>query len=243
MTVAAIVINLERRIDRRSAMQAQLASIGLEADFVTAVDGSTLSDETTCAATQLSRGEIACYRSHALAWRRVLERGEAMSLVLEDDVEIGSSLIETCEQIERLQLDVDLIRVGGVMRPPGFIVADLSSGLLLAPTRNCSGAHAYLLTQRGARRLLSQFGEPLHPVDRVFDNAWCNGLRALLVSPPPIAIRKHCGSDIAVLGQRKKRMPRGALPMRWIERIQRISQALRLRRELSNRWRRSAGFY
>ncbi|MDB5968156.1 MAG: hypothetical protein JWQ90_606 [Hydrocarboniphaga sp.] len=231
MPVSIFVINLLRRADRRAAIDAQLAAAGLRAEFVAAVDGNTLELAAYRDAGQPSRGEIACYLSHTRIWAQVIDRQLAFALVLEDDVLIDRRLAQACEAIAQMPLGVDVIRLGSLMRPCGFKIAEIAPGIdLLAPSRNASGMHAYLVSQQGARRLLRDFAEPRQPVDRVLDQAWHNGLDVLLAAPPLASPRNSNHSDIAALGLRARRSARGNRLQRWIERIRRNAQALRLQR-------------
>ncbi|KAJ8390358.1 hypothetical protein AAFF_G00107520 [Aldrovandia affinis] len=118
----------------------------------------------------LTRGEIGCFLSHHYTWTQVVERGLQRILVLEDDVRFEprfkSRLMTIMENVERAQLDWDLIYVGrkrlqvkhreqAVEGVSNLVVPDYSYWTL-----------GYALSLQGARKLLGAqpFGKML-PVD------------------------------------------------------------------------------
>jgi len=217
-------INLQRRPDRRDAIERQCERLGIQPVFVEAFDAQQLPAPP---ASALSSGEIACYRSHHRVWSMLVEQQLARAVVFEDDIELDARLDAVCRELAALPLDIDLIRLGSLMPVRGSRVATLSSGhQLVAPSCNGSGAHAYFLTRAGARSLLARFGEPRQPVDRVIDQAWRNGLRALVVAPPLATPIDALGSDIASCGRRAPRAPRAAWLMRKLERHWRRARAM-----------------
>uniref|UniRef100_A0A3P9LS18 Collagen beta(1-O)galactosyltransferase 2 n=1 Tax=Oryzias latipes TaxID=8090 RepID=A0A3P9LS18_ORYLA len=178
------LINLKRRLDRRQRMLKTMASLGLQATSVDAVDGKALNTsqlqmlgiemlpgyKDPYSGRVLTRGEIGCFLSHHSIWRQVIERGFQKVLVLEDDVRFEPRfrrrLEAIMEDVERAQLDWDLIYVGRkrmqVHQPEqsvngvnNLVVADYSYWTL-----------GYALSHQGARKLLD--AEPFKkmlPVD------------------------------------------------------------------------------
>uniref|UniRef100_A0A8C8A6A2 Collagen beta(1-O)galactosyltransferase 2b n=1 Tax=Oryzias sinensis TaxID=183150 RepID=A0A8C8A6A2_9TELE len=178
------LINLKRRLDRRQRMLKTMASLGLQATSVDAVDGKALNTsqlqmlgiemlpgyKDPYSGRVLTRGEIGCFLSHHSIWRQVTERGFQKVLVLEDDVRFEPRfrrrLEAIMEDVERAQLDWDLIYVGRkrmqVHQPEqsvngvnNLVVADYSYWTL-----------GYALSNQGARKLLD--AEPFKkmlPVD------------------------------------------------------------------------------
>ncbi|XP_053720263.1 procollagen galactosyltransferase 2 [Synchiropus splendidus] len=178
------LINLKRRLDRRTRMFKSLASLGLHATLTDAVDGKALNTSQLQAlgiemlpgykdpysGRVLTRGEIGCFLSHHSIWTEVLERGLEKVLVLEDDVRFEPRfkrrLQAIMDDIDKTQLDWDLIYVGRkrmqVQKPEksvdqvnNLVEADYSYWTL-----------GYALSQQGARKLLA--AEPFRrmlPVD------------------------------------------------------------------------------
>ncbi|CAL1593921.1 unnamed protein product [Knipowitschia caucasica] len=167
------LINLKRRLDRRTRMFKSMSALGLHPTLTEAVDGKALNSSQLQAlgiemmpgykdpysGRVLTRGEIGCFLSHHSIWKQVLERGLQKVLLLEDDVRFEPRfkrrLQAIMEDTDRAQLDWDLIYVGRkrmqVQHPEksvegvnNLVVADYSYWTL-----------GYALSQQGARKLLS----------------------------------------------------------------------------------------
>ncbi|XP_056894259.1 procollagen galactosyltransferase 2 [Takifugu flavidus] len=167
------LINLKRRLDRRTRMLKTFAALGLHSTLWDAVDGKALNTSQLQAlgiemlpqykdpysGRVLTRGEIGCFLSHHSIWTQVLERGLKQVLVLEDDVRFEPRfkrrLQAIMDDIDRAQLDWDLIYIGRkrmqVQQPEqsvdgvnNLVEADYSYWTL-----------GYALSQEGARKLLA----------------------------------------------------------------------------------------
>uniref|UniRef100_A0A8C9VGZ1 Collagen beta(1-O)galactosyltransferase 2b n=1 Tax=Scleropages formosus TaxID=113540 RepID=A0A8C9VGZ1_SCLFO len=178
------LINLKRRLERRQRMLCTLATLGIEATVMDAVDGKALNSSQIQAlgiemlpgyqdpysGRVLTRGEIGCFLSHHYIWTQVVEQGLQQVLVLEDDVRFEprfkSRLVTIMDNIEEAKLAWDLVYVGRkrmqVKEPEqsvegvhNLVVADYSYWTL-----------GYALSLQGARKLLQAkiFGKML-PVD------------------------------------------------------------------------------
>ncbi|XP_022615353.1 procollagen galactosyltransferase 2-like [Seriola dumerili] len=168
-----LLINLKRRLDRRTRMLKTMSSLGLHATLTDAVDGKALNTSQLQAlgiemmpgykdpysGRVLTRGEIGCFLSHHSIWTQVIERGLQKVLVLEDDVRFEPRfkrrLQAIMDDINKTQLDWDLIYVGRkrmqVQQPEqsvegvnNLVEADYSYWTL-----------GYALSQQGARKLLA----------------------------------------------------------------------------------------
>ena len=96
----AYVINLARSTDRRAHITAELQRVGLDFEFISAVDGRTLdlSDSTLIDPSLVSRcvfpaGTVGCALSHFHVYQKILEDGRDTALVLEDDVILPDDLV------------------------------------------------------------------------------------------------------------------------------------------------------
>ncbi|KAM9796137.1 procollagen galactosyltransferase 2 isoform X2 [Syngnathus typhle] len=124
------LVNLKRRLDRRSRMLKTMSALGLHVTLLDAVDGKALNTSRLQAlgiemlpsykdpysGRILTRGEIGCFLSHHSIWSQVVERGLRKVLVLEDDVRFeprfNRRLQAIMEDADKAQLDWDLIYVG-----------------------------------------------------------------------------------------------------------------------------------
>src|SRR6266481_1769648 len=87
------LINLTRRPDRLRAMTAQLSSLEIPIQIVTAVDARNMPDEVADRNFApngplgvLPKGDKCCTLSHMRAWSMFLSTGDSHGLILEDDV-------------------------------------------------------------------------------------------------------------------------------------------------------------
>ena len=114
----------------------------------------------------LSRTEIAVYASHRLAWRKLLEGGDAAALVLEDDFSLRDpALVATIMRNTAAVLadGRDLVKLFDFGKrghnPPAFTerAGDVELVKWRKPT---AGMVAYLISRKGAEKLLAR--------DRIF---------------------------------------------------------------------------
>lgn len=124
----AFVLNLKRRPDRRAYMEAQLRELGLEAEFVEAIDGydlpaslSALYDEALAVRRNgkaLAPGELGCALSHRAVYERMINEDIPLALVLEDDVALSRYLVAAlsdarlCSSTDWDWLQIDYVAPG-----------------------------------------------------------------------------------------------------------------------------------
>lgn len=110
----AYVINLPRSTDRRIHMRRQLERLGIEHEFIGAVDGAALTrgerkwlvdeDVVARAPDWLRPGIIGCCLSHVDAYRAIVADDAPAALVLEDDAVLPPDTEEIIATLES-QLD------------------------------------------------------------------------------------------------------------------------------------------
>lgn len=147
-------------------MVQHLNDLGVSFELVPAVDGSALAPEMAelYSATksretigrELLPGEIGCALSHYLIYRRMLEEGTDVALIIEDDVALAKELIhvlasaiEADKEWELLNLitDVDEELLGDSPLTPPYTLTSFRD----MPNRT----GAYLLRSSGAQKLLN----------------------------------------------------------------------------------------
>ncbi|XP_053355261.1 procollagen galactosyltransferase 2 [Clarias gariepinus] len=124
------IINLKRRMDRRTRMIHTLDILEMEATLTDAVDGKALNSsqlqslgiemlpsyQDPYSGRVLTKGEVGCFLSHYNIWKQVVERKQQQVLVLEDDIRFEpnfkSRLNMIMEDVWRTHLQWDLIYVG-----------------------------------------------------------------------------------------------------------------------------------
>jgi glycosyl transferase family 25 len=195
-------INLDHDAFRRQKMVAELALCGLAGERVAGVDGRNVPADV-CAyfgKNQLSDGEVGCYASHLRALKTIVDRGLDAALVLEDDASLPPDLPEILTEIvaslpagwEFVHLET---RSKVQVRAAKPLVA-LRAGALVRHSRLPCGAAAYLVSHRGAEKLLKPC-ERYWPYDVDTRRPWVWKLDAYGVVPGPIKVRGEASSILA----------------------------------------------
>lgn len=167
------VINLARRPDRLSTINARLDDLGLTSTTVVALDGRDLGDLP--AGTLVSPSSYACWASHLLAHRAFLSSGESHALILEDDAVLDATLdwitllYDMPAEMKRHSLDyLQLGYISTLYRSDSLrnlvrraLSADVSKFDLVMANRRFraldgvsrAGSHGYVLTREMANLL------------------------------------------------------------------------------------------
>jgi len=141
-------INLERRKDRRARVQDEFDANGIEnVEFFNGTDGKLYAPDDI----RITKSEWGCSDSHIRIWRDMIEKGYKTVLVFEDDVRILpgfnerlNSIINELKNFESW----DYINLG----PLAW--RDRGSKVSCNLTRGSAwGAHCYLVSEKGARKI------------------------------------------------------------------------------------------
>lgn len=192
-----LVLNLDRSADRRDFMRSQFARLGVEAEFVLAVDGGARAWPPG-----LSAAEWGCLESHRSVWSRVAN--SESSVILEDDVRLDASFPQLVSLLGNAIRDRDLLLLGHHSarrtQREGALVCRRSHALgrwtVARVAEFAMGAYAYLLTPVAARLLLAFSDARVHPADWFTGYAEAAGVRVFAVSPPAIVTDTSFSSTI-----------------------------------------------
>lgn len=235
------VINLARDTDRRAHAEKTLAALGIDAQFVTAVDGRALTatDRAMVDPAKTARlyghammdSEIACYLSHYRIYEKMLREDIPVALVMEDDLAIDPTLPRIVRdildvpfqkwQVVRLQSARKKIVAGATPDFAGRAVADLTDGKVYALRVHVLGACAYLIRQAGARAMVEYGQRIFMPIDHTMDRYWENGILPYVVRPFPVRQHDDFGTSI---GDRSAKQSRP-----WPTRVQRWRDSIKKR--------------
>lgn len=235
-------INLDRDVERRKRVEAELQGHGLRADRFAAVLWSALPQEeqTRLYSARLNarqhhlplvNGEKGCYASHLQLWQWLVDSPHECAIVLEDDVRLEPGFAATCEAIAALDQPWDMIKLIG-REGLGKSEKLLSSQALSAGrelVRYCrlpSLTAGYAIHRRGAAKLLTHrlpFGRP---IDVDLRHWWeCADLTVLGVRPAIIALDET--SQDSSINATLKSLP-------WRARLHKF--LLKTRYTLANAW-------
>jgi glycosyl transferase family 25 len=175
----AYCINLDRRPDRLEHVTAEFRRAGLAFERLPAVDAR---DPAVAAAAarlpvsfrgiRISAGAYACLQSHRLAWQRLLDSGDRLAAVFEDDVilapDLGFLALDDWVpgDAELVKLETFRVRVHLSRRR-----IDLGGGNALARLQSTQmGSAGYVIRSDVARRLLDLTEVTGDPVDEIMFN-------------------------------------------------------------------------
>lgn len=214
--IPAFFINLDQHTDRRQFIESQLAAAGFAAERIPGIDGDRLPDSlhSYFSPQLLSPGETGCYASHLIAWQTIVARNLSYALVLEDNVEIGTDAAQLVTDVTRiLSPGWDLVHMSEKPRTRRFAARPLESlpdnRKLVRYARVPDGAFAYLISNRGAQKLLTPVPRSA-PVDTDIRRPWYWGLDLYGVTNPPFR-PANFPSTIESRGARSRRHHRNWL--------------------------------
>ena len=180
-TIPVFVVSLPDCTDRRDTISKSLANLGIEFEFVDAVDGRygldpQYEDQIDRTAAQrrgriLSDAEFACALSHILIYRRIVSENIAYALILEDDALPSSKLVEFLAG--GYYREADLIQLystrAWVRRRGAKRLLTTHTSYLRTPRLNVACAVAYTVSNQAAFHLATH----AIPVNKEADWPWC----------------------------------------------------------------------
>ncbi|MBB3963687.1 glycosyltransferase family 25 protein [Rhizobium metallidurans] len=186
-----LIISRKAEDTRRRFQTRQMQALGLDFEFLDAFEARDLTPEECQKAANswpspTLREDIACFTSHRIAWRRVIDRGERM-LILEDDAVLSESIADALAGIEA-RPDADDIAYDLEFAPRDHILAKRplwTDGIYCARRvfQNRVGLAGYVVGPGAAARMLKDT-ETYGLLDAyIWHRAW---LKAYQIEPAPI---------------------------------------------------------
>lgn len=224
-----LIINLDRSVERMESMRRLAMDLGLDYERVPAVDGAAVDAEIRCRQRETavfppSDGELGCFLSHWLCWKKIAEGDDDVVLVLEDDVVLLSADRDVLIQAKSLASYVDLVRLEGHWAKVWVDRQDVSLSNSYRAARLRSGAigsGAYLVSKSAAQKLLDLYPSYRRPVDLALYADLHDKLDIRIVLPAPFAqgyLVGMAGAFSSTIEARSvpRRIVDGALPRRII---------------------------
>ena len=159
-------------MDRRQAIQKEFAAQGIEEDnihCVNAIHGNTINIANLQAQGMLenrtlTRGQIGCYLSHVKAWEQFdQDVTQNYAFVFEDDItfivpDFLEQMVNIIQQLEENKVQFDVLYLSrnyfGETFHPGFWTGPKVTPNVYKPNHMGGGAHSYVLSKEGAKKLL-----------------------------------------------------------------------------------------
>lgn len=196
-------INLDRRPDRRSEMEAKFSRLGLEAERVSAVIPAEISEGERaryCDARNrywMTDVELCCSLSHIKVLKQFLDGNGEHAVVLEDDAVLSEALPDFLKAFEAGKPAVDLLRLETdlngqrLMPKPEAVIA----GVEIRRSWSWAAGSAAYIVSRAAARIIVESEELLRlQVDGALFNPYTALGRRLTM--------RHCVPGLAVQDDR-----------------------------------------
>ncbi|MEL6683318.1 MAG: glycosyltransferase family 25 protein, partial [Pseudomonadota bacterium] len=170
------LINLDRDIDRRAAMEQQLDTLGLRYTRFAAIFGKDrvkeLSERADADAyarnmgSPILPGKMGCYASHVAVWEAFLTSDKDVALVLEDDVVFHDDFVNALDLALAHADRWDTLRFNCIRAKIPVSQGTLGPYTLNGYIGPFTGNAAYLIHRSVAERILPN----LWPQTRAFDH-------------------------------------------------------------------------
>jgi len=155
------VVNLPKDKERRAFQEKQLQYFGIDYTFVHAVSTDDISEQRFVQhqydwQRPLRKVEVACYYSHRILWKKIIETDEP-ALILEDDALLSRCLPEILSYFSTVK-NIDYINLEVVGRKK--LLAKKAEFLPMCHTKlyrlylDRNGTGGYILYPSGAQKLL-----------------------------------------------------------------------------------------
>ena len=213
------IISLADASERRRLMADRLARAGLAFSVVDAVDGRrfNVNDQPAYNGAQrrlffgrdLLGGEVGVLLSHRAALQGVVDQNLPCAVIFEDDVVFDEPFTDIVRALVRRPSGWELVRFFGDAkheRRQRRRICSLGQGYWLTRLATSPGeAHAYLVSQAGARKLLRRLRRTSTPIDTMMGQPWKTGVGVLTVHPGLARQDQALGTSIS--GQRFDKRP------------------------------------
>ena len=194
MNIPTYVINLPESTDRLAKFMTQKDIIKGNIHVIEAINGKKLrSDEIQNNTTKIcnafcTKGMIGCWMSHRKTWQTIVDNNESYAVVMEDDCKVSDDYAETLQniinEINEKNLDIDFCYLGCFgscsYKTPDSLFTKIQTQFLskinnqnyildtMFVPKAPVGFQCYLLSNKGARKLLKYLNKVEYHVDVSF---------------------------------------------------------------------------
>lgn len=195
--INVLVISLPEALERQSIIRAHLQERDFEFHIFEAIDGRQMDvlahkgyDAKTRRAAHgrdLKPGELGCLLSHRAAYQKIVDDNFDHALLLEDDARLAPETKDILEAFLAKNIDYDIIRLLGsekVANSPHRKIIPLYKDFHLTRMKTTpGGAHATLISQAGAKKLLRATEKFAFPIDTILGRCWETSINAYSIQP------------------------------------------------------------
>ncbi|MEM7650497.1 MAG: glycosyltransferase family 25 protein [Pseudomonadota bacterium] len=195
--IPIFVISLPEETQRREAISDHLKQHGFAFEFFDAIDGRQMNvaahpeydakRRRAAHGRDLKPGELGCSLSHRAAYQEIFDRKLDYALLLEDDARLEENTKAVIEALLEKEPDFDVVRLLGspkVARGKHRKIMPLFKDFWLVRLRTApGGAHATIISRKGAEKLLKATQSFAFPIDTVLGRGWETGINAYSIQP------------------------------------------------------------
>ena len=227
-------------------MQEQFDALGLDVEFHEAVDGKSLGPEHYARVDRDTRrrlglwpqadGSIANWHSQRQIMQQIVDRGQDMVAIFEDDAELCPDLPEVIAALECKPFDFDIVMLNRRSKKKAFIPCEqLTPRHMVGRVRYSDfGNEGYVMTRDAARHFLSNTPRMMWEIDQILPRFWETGLNVFYVDPPVVY---HADTDDSQIegdrnrSRRRQRASDGRAYVLWRRAVAGIQRKIQRRSE------------
>lgn len=182
---------------RRADMTAQMNALGRPWAYLDAEVGAAPvqlpydpADARWRFGRALAEAELGCFASHWQLWRELATgRPDDAMLILEDDIVLDPDFFRQIDDVAAAMVArrYDFVRLYAIAEGPVFAEGNLGGHQVMRYAHEAWGTQAYLLTGRGARRLVDTIHRVERPIDNELDRWWRHGMMNRVIHPFPVS--------------------------------------------------------
>lgn len=184
--IPIFIINLKQDSHKRKHMEKLCKQHNLNYQFIDAVYGKDLDEETLAKVynkkesidligRELSKGELGCALSHISIYRHMVDKNIKQAIIFEDDIHIEDDFSSIIQNINTLPDNWELVLLGyfkGSVEKEKLVKSYLryrkkiTDKLELVRLRQkASGSHGYLINLKGSKKLIEALKTIHLPID------------------------------------------------------------------------------
>ncbi|MBY7668186.1 MULTISPECIES: glycosyltransferase family 25 protein [Vibrio] len=189
------VISLKKSLERRASIEQQMANYCIDFEFFDAIDGRCESPHPLFANYDYTKrlwftggkmpmkGELGCYASHYLLWKKSIELNEPI-IILEDDAELLPCFVDFIDLIKIKVQEYGFLRLEKAYeRSELFLKEKMPNYEIYFLSNNFGGARAYALSTVAAQKLIEGSQYWSMPVDNYMGSLYLHQMPSFLFSP------------------------------------------------------------
>ena len=191
------IVSLPEATDRRARIAKIMDDLGLEFEFVDAVDGRKFDvvnhplynapRRLRAFGKHLTGGDLGCILSHKKIYQRMVDENISAALIFEDDVLLRDAFLPVLEKIKTIDVPFDMIRFFGSPKLERLKMRNVckldDTHHLVRHSGMPGGSHATLMRLSGAKKMLKHMERTSLPIDALLGRSWLTGINWYTVRP------------------------------------------------------------